>query len=117
MTQSASRPGTRSINKLALTMCTLLSSQGPDALPTRHHEDAPPERLSFSNPPMSSNPATQPCNQTQWLIPKERTGGVVILSVEANQHKARSELQWRMVPLEGRRALGFRSSRSAAPLG
>jgi len=35
MTQSASRPGTRSINKLALTMCTLLSSQGPDALPAR----------------------------------------------------------------------------------
>ncbi|WP_217642265.1 hypothetical protein, partial [Curtobacterium sp. MCBA15_008] len=52
-----------------------------------------------------------------WLIPRERTGGVVILGVEAIQRKARSELQWRMVPLEGRRALGFRSSRSAAPLG
>ncbi|WP_221850509.1 hypothetical protein, partial [Curtobacterium herbarum] len=62
-------------------------------------------------------PSHTTVHQIQWLIPKERTGGVVILSVEANQHKARSELQWRMVPLEGRRALGFRSSRSAAPLG
>ncbi|MCJ1713625.1 hypothetical protein, partial [Curtobacterium sp. VKM Ac-2922] len=51
VSDSTSKLTEHGVNKLALTMCTLLSSQGPDALTTRPHEEVPPERHSFLSPP------------------------------------------------------------------
>lgn len=82
---------------MALTMCTLLSSQGPDAPPTRLHKELRQRGIVFL-----VSPATRR-TEVLWLIPRERAGGVVILSVEVIERKARSELRWRMVPLEAGR--------------
>jgi hypothetical protein len=65
ITQPANRPGTRTINKLALTMCTLLSSQGPDALAPRLEFELQPQGLcSWLATGCSSDP------EVQWLIPR-----------------------------------------------
>ncbi len=47
-------------------MCTLLSSQGPDAPPTRLPEGAPPEGLGFSTPDI------EPYSSSSWWLVAER---------------------------------------------